>query len=409
MISKIASWLGGANSKGRLLKEAEQGNVANLRELLDKGGDVNARYEDSYTILMRASGGTGRIEIVKLFLAKGADVNAKSKNGETALMNASLRGHNDIVKALLARGADVNARDDAGLTALAHASMQGQTEAVRTLLANGADVNHRGNNGVTVLIAASAVGQTEAVKILLAHGANVEAKADNGRTALTIAAKRGHNETVQALLCKGARAQRVPSQFTAALLLKQSARPTFAQIQLELKRLAPQAVLGDWRGPITDHTIDPGIETLSLNGEKISVLVVDAPAPASVLHPGPFPNIGWPNAEIEAAHHKAHIVIIGLEDPVDREAILAKARAVTLMAAAIARLVPAIGVTWVDGAHLMKAESFIKKTETIGQPGANAVPIWVRVMIAQGRPTSNGEPALCRRYAWTSHFWFTGA
>jgi hypothetical protein len=193
-----------------------------------------------------------------------------------------------------------------------------------------------------VLIAASAVGKTEVVKVLLVHGANVEAKADDGITALTIAAKHGHNKTVQASQSKGEEAQQAPAQFTAALLLKQSARPTFTQIQLELKRLAPQAVLGDWRGPLADHTVEPGIETLSLNGERISVLVVDAPAPASVLQSDPFQNIGWPDAEIEAARHNAHIVIIGLGYPVDREAALSKARAVTLLAAAIARLVPAI-------------------------------------------------------------------
>ncbi len=82
------------------------------------------------------------------------------------------------------------------------------------------------------------------------------------------------------------------------------------------------------------------MEILSLNGEKISVLNVDGPAPSAVLQPGPFPNLLWPKASTEAASHRAHIVIIGLEDPVDRHAALAKARAVTLLAAAIADLRP---------------------------------------------------------------------
>jgi Domain of unknown function (DUF4261) len=167
---------------------------------------------------------------------------------------------------------------------------------------------------------------------------------------------------------------------------------SFSQLQEELKRLAPDAVLGDWTGPITDPAAGAGIEMLSLNGEKLSVLVVDAPAPAAILQPGPFPNSLRPNAEKEAAQHKARILVIGLEEPVDREAALAKARTVTLVAAAIARLVPAIGVDWSDGANLMRAAGFVEITKSIGQPGTNAAPFWVRIMLAKGDAGPCGEP-----------------
>lgn len=133
---------------------------------------------------------------------------------------------------------------------------------------------------------------------------------------------------------------------------------------------------------------------LSLNGENLSVLVIDAPAPAAILQPGPFLNPLWPNAEQETAHHKARIVIVGLQDPVDREAALAKARAVTLLAAAIARLVPAIGVTWVDSTNLVRAAAFAEMTKNIGQPGANSVPFWARVMLAKGPRGARGEQTM---------------
>jgi hypothetical protein len=181
------------------------------------------------------------------------------------------------------------------------------------------------------------------------------------------------------------------AQFTAALLLERPVKLSFGQLQAELKRIAPQAVLEGWDGPI-DPATDPGIEMLSLNGEKLSVLVVDAPAPPAVLQPGPFANPLWPNAEKEAANHKAHIVVIGLEDPIDRDAALAKARAVTLLAAAIARLVPAIGATWADAANLVRAAAFTEMTKSIGQPGGNAVPFWVRIMLARGDAGPGGKP-----------------
>jgi hypothetical protein len=187
--------------------------------------------------------------------------------------------------------------------------------------------------------------------------------------------------------------QALKAQFTAALLLERKVTLSFSQLQAELRRIAPQAVLGGWDGP-TDPAVDPEIEMVSLNGEKLSVLVVDAPAPAAVLHPGPFANPLWPNAEQEAAGHKAHIVVIGLQDSVDRDAALAKARAVTLLTAAIARLVPAIGVTWADGANLVRAAAFAEMTKNVGQPGANAVSFWVRIMLARGDAGPDGKPTM---------------
>ena len=49
---------------------------------------------------------------------------------------------------------------------------------------------------------------------------------------------------------------------------------------------------------------------------RLAEVTTDAPAPAAVLQPGPFVNPLWPNAEQEAARHKAHIVVIAPENPV---------------------------------------------------------------------------------------------
>jgi hypothetical protein len=93
----------------------------------------------------------------------------------------------------------------------------------------------------------------------------------------------------------------------------------------------------------------------------------------------------------ETAHH---IAIVGIQDPIDGQAALAKARAVSLVAAAIVRLVPAIGVRWVDAANLMRAAAFAEMTKNIGQPDANAVMFWVRVMLAKGPPGAHGEQTM---------------
>ena len=53
----------------------------------------------------------GDTEEVKLLIEKGADVDAKDWKGRTALMGAALKGHTETVKLLIEKGADVNARD----------------------------------------------------------------------------------------------------------------------------------------------------------------------------------------------------------------------------------------------------------------------------------------------------------
>ena len=183
-------------------------------------------------------------------------------------------------------------------------------------------------------------------------------------------------------------------QFTATLLLESQMKLSFRRLQEELRRLAPDAVLGDWTGPIADPAADLGVEMLSLDEEKLSVLVIDAPAPAAILQPGPFPNPLWPNAESEAAHHKAHILVLGLENRSIgrlRWQRRASSRSSRLL---LRELVPAIGVSWADGANLMRAAGFLETTKNIGQPSANAVPFWVRIMLAKGNSGPRGEPML---------------
>jgi hypothetical protein len=88
-----------------------------VRELLDKGADVNTRDEFGCTPL-RLAATIGNIDIVKFLVERGADADAKDKFGFTPLHCAASNGHLDIVKFLVERGVDVNARDEDGRTPL---------------------------------------------------------------------------------------------------------------------------------------------------------------------------------------------------------------------------------------------------------------------------------------------------
>ncbi len=149
-----------------LIRAAGQGDIGTVRELLERGANVNARDSDlSWTPLMSAAL-SGKIDVVKLLIEKGAHINAKDKFSWTPLMIASRSGHADIVRVLLDAGADVNAKTETGYTSLMAASKQGHTDIVKLLLAQGADVHARDQFGWRSITLAERGGHEDIVKIL---------------------------------------------------------------------------------------------------------------------------------------------------------------------------------------------------------------------------------------------------
>ena len=96
-----------------LTTAAYKGQADVVKNLLDKGADVNERsgcgwgWDPNVTALSCAAYG-GHIETVKVLVERGADVNARSSDGWTPLMSAAYVGHAGIAKLLIERGADVD-------------------------------------------------------------------------------------------------------------------------------------------------------------------------------------------------------------------------------------------------------------------------------------------------------------
>ena len=97
-----------SQTQDSLIEAVARHDLAAVRALLDKGVDVNSRFQYEETALMRASA-IGLIEIVSLLIERGADVNARNKNGMTALMRTI---NFNVVKLLVEKGADVNLRSE---------------------------------------------------------------------------------------------------------------------------------------------------------------------------------------------------------------------------------------------------------------------------------------------------------
>lgn len=85
-----------------MILAAAQGNLMQVKRLLDAGADVNAKDRRGNTALIEASF-DGAIELVELLLARGADITARNQSGDTAVTEAARLGNAELMKLLLSK------------------------------------------------------------------------------------------------------------------------------------------------------------------------------------------------------------------------------------------------------------------------------------------------------------------
>jgi ankyrin repeat protein len=148
----------------------------------------HARWDPSERdALLVGASGCGMNDFVRELLDRGADVNSRDGVGSSALMRALLRDHGDTANLLLQHGADITVRNVFGGTALLAASGGSHPEIVQTLLARGADPRVKRTDGFTPLMFAAARGNLRISELLLSQGAEVNAKNSDGYTPLSLA------------------------------------------------------------------------------------------------------------------------------------------------------------------------------------------------------------------------------
>jgi predicted nucleic acid-binding OB-fold protein len=92
----------------QLLAAARKGDVAVVKDLLDKGANVNSKNRYGSTPLFFACD-RGHLEVVKLLLDRGADMNARDTfYNASPLTWAMSKKHQTIVELLIDRGVDVS-------------------------------------------------------------------------------------------------------------------------------------------------------------------------------------------------------------------------------------------------------------------------------------------------------------
>ena len=100
---------------GKLIDAAKNGDIKNVRELIENGADVGAKNNDGEKALHWAAW-NGHVDVAKVLIEKGANVDAKDNVGWTALHYAAQEGHVDVAKVLIEKGADVDAKSKSNET-----------------------------------------------------------------------------------------------------------------------------------------------------------------------------------------------------------------------------------------------------------------------------------------------------
>ena len=126
-----------ADINDELFEAVKKNNLRQVKELVNKGANINTKKDNGATLLMYAE----NIEIAKYLAEKGIDINAKRNNGTTALSTEN------IVKLeyLLQKGINVNEQDETPLMCVL------DINAMITMIELGANLYAINDNGEDVL------------------------------------------------------------------------------------------------------------------------------------------------------------------------------------------------------------------------------------------------------------------
>ena len=193
--------------EGNVAEAADREVWARVKDLVDRGGDVNIRDEDGRTALHHAAY-CSNVEMCKFLLGRGADVAARDEYGNMAIRRAILsRGPNslDVVRLLLT-DVTVNTGNNNGERPLHFAARLHLVDIVQLLVDHGAHTNVVDKDGNTPLHEANRFGGDVAavIEILLRFKAKVDAVNIDGNQPLHLACMNGYIRSARLLLSSGA-------------------------------------------------------------------------------------------------------------------------------------------------------------------------------------------------------------
>ena len=159
------------------LDAARRGDVQFLTEWVARGGDFQAKLDNSYVslTLLQLAACEGDEVAAHTLLRAGAVVDfVEPHEGYSALMIAARYGHVGVMRLLLGTGGQINRADSLGHTSLHYAATSGQLGAAQLLLAEGADTDAVNDFNRTPLELALSHSHTDIANVIR------QKKAENG-------------------------------------------------------------------------------------------------------------------------------------------------------------------------------------------------------------------------------------
>ncbi len=188
------------------IKEAKDGNLANVKLFVESGMDVNVTFNG--TALDAAVKGK-HFDVVQYLIENGANPNDSQVTTDTfgtPLVYAALYDSPEITSYLIDHGASVNLATNTGITPLLAASFQGENEIVKILLSKGAAVNYvQPVTSNTPLIIAVYKKHLDTVKLLVDAGADVNYTTNTGLNSLSYATMNSDFDMYKYLVENGAK------------------------------------------------------------------------------------------------------------------------------------------------------------------------------------------------------------
>nr|KAG5706441.1 hypothetical protein BaRGS_032834 [Batillaria attramentaria] len=190
---------GGHNPENTLVGHNPRDRLPELTTLLEQLDELRSQQgvETGPDRLVREAA-QGKMETVRDILNKYPDKVDQKSSGKTALQVACHQGHRDIVSLLLERDAGLELQDEDGDTAL-HYSAFGQ-RVLQLLLSKGAKINALNNGGCSTLHVAVNKQHVACVRALLNHGCDVNIQDAYGDTALHDAIGKESREIIDKLV-----------------------------------------------------------------------------------------------------------------------------------------------------------------------------------------------------------------
>jgi len=170
-------------------------------------------------------------------------------------------------------------------------------------------------------------------------------------------------------------------QYSATVICGRYTEIRLTQLVAALRTIAPSSVMGDWLGPFRSSPTDAlGTDMISIDGISLTLLNVGKALPPPFFDTGPIPNHLMPNPLQQLRNHQAHVSVMPAQLPQDGPTAVATARAVTLLAWAVAVVTRAEAINWTDSKNFVPAAGLQGCAPMLLPAGGFAVPVWIRIL-----------------------------